>query len=340
MRWKAYFYHNPNISTSTQETYGFNTTKNPPYVKEMGKFEERMRTMIQNIKFKTTTSAFQKKLNKDIQLCTKDKNVIVAADKTNNFYKMKPDEYNKLLQNTITKDYKKVDNSISDEITQGDKSIATSIKLDDRITTTAKHNAFVTLKDHKPNFQNNPSCRLINPAKTEIGIVSKQILDKINKTMITQLKNNIWTNTTSVLQWFNNIANPKDHSFIEFDIIDFYPSISETLLTSAIKFARKYCNITKDDEHIIHHTKKSLLYNAGQTWRKKNAENCFDVTMGSYDGAETCTLVGIFLLSLITERHGNTFGLYRDDGLGALKASPRAIENIKKTSVKSSTSKA
>ena len=36
-------------------------------------------------------------------------------------------------------------------------------------------NYFSTLKDHKENFQNNPTVRLINPAKNEIGRISKAI---------------------------------------------------------------------------------------------------------------------------------------------------------------------
>ena len=54
--------------------------------------------------------------------------------------------------------------------------------------------------------------------------------------------------------------------------------------------------------------------------------------MGSYDGAESCELVGAYLLHKIKERFGNTcvFGLYRDDGLGISNASPRQIELIKK----------
>jgi len=49
--------------------------------------------------------------------------------------------------------------------------------------------------------------------------------------------------------------------------------------------------------------------------------------MGSYDGAECCTLVGIFLLYIINKKFGNTFGLYRDDGLGVTKN----IDRIKKS---------
>jgi hypothetical protein len=80
----------------------------------------------------------------------------------------------------------------------------------------------------------------------------------------------------------------------------------------------------------IAHTKSSVLFNEDNTWGKKSAANLFDVTMGSYDGAETCELVGAFLLHQINNKYGAHFGLYRDDGLGALKLTPRIIENIKK----------
>ena len=50
----------------------------------------------------------------------------------------------------------------------------------DRIERMKKREAFIYLKDHKENFENNPKCRLINPAKSESGKLSKVILDKIN----------------------------------------------------------------------------------------------------------------------------------------------------------------
>ena len=43
-----------------------------------------------------------------------------------------------------------------------------------------KNNCFITLKDHKEFFLNNPETRLLNPAKNEPGRISKAILDKIN----------------------------------------------------------------------------------------------------------------------------------------------------------------
>ena len=52
----------------------------------------------------------------------------------------------------------------------------------------AKNDCFITLKDQKENFQNNPKTRLINSAKNEIGRISKVILDKINKELAKQVE--------------------------------------------------------------------------------------------------------------------------------------------------------
>ena len=52
--------------------------------------------------------------------------------------------------------------------------------------------------------------------------------------------------------------------------------------------------------------------------------------MGSFDGAETCELVGSYLLSKLTPEYGNDIGLYRDDGLAAFNETPKQMENVKK----------
>jgi len=84
--------------------------------------------------------------------------------------------------------------------------------------------------------------------------------------------------------------------------------------------------------HIILEAKSSLLYSYGEPWGKKTSSNLFDVTMGSYDGAESCELVGAYLLHKKKEKFGSIcdFGLYRDDDLGISRASPRQTELIKK----------
>ena len=190
---------------------------------------------------------------------------------------------------------------------------------------------FFILKDHKENFQNNPTVRLINPAKNDIGRISKVILDKINSSLIKQLKVNQWKNTQNVIEWFMNIEEKSKYKFIVFDIKDFYPSIKETLLIKAINFAEKLVHITNEDKVIIKHARKSLLYNNSEPWMKKDS-GLFDVTMGAYDGAEVCELVGTFLLYKLSLKYNkNKIGLYRDDGLAIFKniSGPKS-EKIKK----------
>ena len=68
------------------------------------------------------------------------------------------------------------------------------------------------------------------------------------------------------------------------------------------------------DTRIIKHAGKSLLFHDGLPWVKRDPSNAFDVTMGSYDGAEICELVGLFTLSKLKDTFGNNIGLYRDDG--------------------------
>ena len=194
--------------------------------------------------------------------------------------------------------------------------------------TTANKDAFITLKDHKPNFTNKPTCRLINPTKSEIGKVSKGILDRINSNITNTRNFNQWKNTASVINWFKSSQNHQRSSLICFDIENFYPSISQDLLNKALDFASNYDNITADERNIIIHAKSSILIHKNQPWQKKG-NTTFDVTMGSFDGAETCELVGSFLLSQLQHLNINV-GLYRDDGLAITNASPRDTENTKK----------
>ena len=107
------------------------------------------------------------------------------------------------------------------------------------------------VKDHKEEFPNSQSFRLINPSKSEIGKISKHILDKINKSLLSNTKVNQWKNTSDAISWFKNINNKKQSSFVNFDVENFYPSISEKLLTDAINFAKSSANITQQDNYAI-----------------------------------------------------------------------------------------
>ena len=61
-----------------------------------------------------------------------------------------------------------------------------------------KQNCFITLKDRKLNFQSKPTVRLLNPAKNELGRISKTTLDKIYVNFRNSLHLNQRKNTQAV----------------------------------------------------------------------------------------------------------------------------------------------
>ncbi len=66
--------------------------------------------------------------------------------------------------------------------------------------------------------------------------------------------------------------------------------------------------------------------------KKGQQQPIFDVTMGSYDGAEICELVGLFILNKLGQKFGKeNIGLYRDDGLAIMKSkSARLADKTRK----------
>ena len=115
---------------------------------------------------------------------------------------------------------------------------------------------------------------------------------------------------------------------------DIYPSITEKLLRKALDFANSYRPISARERDIIIHAKRSLLFSENAPWEKKSSNDRFNVTMGSFDGAETCELVGCYILSRLTKKYGNSISFYRDDGLSAFNKTPQEIKRSKKISAK------
>ena len=106
------------------------------------------------------------------------------------------------------------------------------------------------------------------------------MLTKIISTVKEKSNLNQWKNTQSVIKWFSEIHITKKMTFIQFDICEFYPSITEKLLIDAITFAEKYVKISDDKKEIIFHARKSFMVSGGKPWMKKQNENV-DVGMGS-----------------------------------------------------------
>ena len=250
MRWKAFFFEQDGeqdgenheeqgIDQDENNNYGFKSRKCLPQIEDMEKFEDELSDMVRNIKFRRVRDDFQDKLKDDIKQINNSSKALISADKTTNLYELDKTQYDKSLHQTVTKTYKKAKKNISNIINEEAKDLATELDIENRMECMAKQQAFISLKDHKENFQNNPTCRLINPAKSEMGLVSKKILEKINAKI---------GSLTSLNQW--KTLHPRtghQHNYA-FKKISSFPS--------------RHCLSEKGDSGL------------------------FDVTMGSYDGAE------------------------------------------------------
>ena len=138
--------------------------------------------------------------------------------------------YPKILQK-----HKKSNRNKVNKLNLDAKKIADKLSMSDRINRLQKNEADITPKDHKENFQNNPTFRLVTSAKINICKISKTILDKINKKLTSSIQVNQWKNSSAVIEWFKNMQNKNNCSFIVFDIEKFfYPSISLTMLSNAM----------------------------------------------------------------------------------------------------------
>ena len=330
-RWKHFFFKNPDGRGKEINTFGFKSTKYPKTDKDLRDFENDLMEMISSVETRYHTNPLLNTMKEDKRKIQSSPYIIISADKTGNLYEMEPDVYRKFLRDNITKDYKKARQDTVEKINEAAANIAAKMELDERIDAMAMNRAFLTVKDHKTSFPSKPDFRLINPSKSEMGKISKKLLGKVCKNLKEQLMVNQWRSTGEVLDWFAGLENKKELRFVKFDIECFYPSITMRLLKMAIDLARKHTTVTEEEEKIILHSRRAVLTdNVGQVWTKKENPD-FDVTMGAFDGAEVCELVGLFILSMIkTILETKFFGIYRDDGLAVVKCTGQLAERIKK----------
>ena len=265
----------------------------------------------------------QVKLKQDIQKIRSEKRVFMPADKTSNIYLVQPKKYTKLLNKNVQNEYKKTSATYALSKEKVELKLAEKLELKDRVHRSAQRDCFATLKDHKPGFRSNPQCRLLNPTKSELGKVAKQMLERVNSELRAKTNLKQWRRTSEARDWFVNLEDKQELTFIKFDVESFYPSISETLLRAALEWAETLVDITEDEKEVINKTKMSLLYVRGSPWVKRRSE--WDVTMGSFDGAEVSELVGLYMLDQLTKTNLD-LGLYRDDGLGVTNLKGRALE--------------
>ena len=81
-----------------------------------------------------------------------------------------------------------------------------------------ENETYFIIKDHKDRFPEKMSYRLINPSKTDIRKIRKQILERVNNTTSEKNKVNQWKSTSSVIELYRDIKQKDQCSFVVFDI--------------------------------------------------------------------------------------------------------------------------
>ena len=187
----------------------------------MADFELDLMNMIKRLEFRKVNNVLQEQLNSDIEQIKKNNKIFVSADKSRNTM-LQQEEDTKLIKENVIKTYKKLTRKKLFNINRTAKKIPEKLSISDRIDKMLETEAYISIKDHKEDFANKISCCLINPSESNIGKISKVILDEINN--IVQSKTvNQWKDTTSVIEWFINIKNKESSSFVVFDTESFYP---------------------------------------------------------------------------------------------------------------------
>ena len=92
-------------------------------------------------------------------------------------YKLENEQYSKLSRENVTKTYKNSNFNKARNINNKAKKITGNLPVADRIDKLQEKKVYITIKDHKDDFSNKISCRLINPCTSNIGKISKVILD-------------------------------------------------------------------------------------------------------------------------------------------------------------------
>ena len=104
IRWRTFFFLHPELKKGDKETNGFISTNTQPVKSELKDSENNVTELIQNIKFKHHFSKIQNQLTKDLKHIKKDNHLYVPTDKTNNYYGIKPEFYEQLLNKAVFKE--------------------------------------------------------------------------------------------------------------------------------------------------------------------------------------------------------------------------------------------
>ena len=212
-RWKAYSFDRKEHSVNNMN-FGFKSNFTRSQYEALSSFESDLYNMIRSINFKPLRNDLEKKLTKVINNINSSESLLIFAGKVTNLYEVTPEQYKTILTNNVTKTYQKAERSTQITIDREVKTISKTLQPEKRMERYAERTVFISLKYHQENFKHNTKCRLINPSKGEIGVVSKRFLEEINIKLNNHLCYNQWRNISTVMKWFKAIEYKKTCKFI------------------------------------------------------------------------------------------------------------------------------
>lgn len=319
--------------TKFDKKYGIKTRKSPPNIPALDNFELDMLNMVKGLKKKKKQKYMNprlQKINETFKKIKDDDMLKVPADKTMNIYSIDYNKYNELILTELRKKYRIAEKSELDSINTSIKEICEEIGISNKIEVFTPLTPRFTFKDHKETFNINPSIRLISPCISDIGNISKKILDSIIPNIKQKITNHLWISSDEVIDWFKNISIRSNSMLISFDIDAYYPSITPQLFKDAISFAKTLTSITKIETDIVNLARRSIIKYDNKLWTRNNRDLNFDITMGSADSSQATDVVGLYILQKLSEEIPELKGgLYRDDALFYINGSIRIVKNTK-----------
>ena len=125
--------------------------------------------------------------------------MLIPTPKSRNIFIIQKDDYNEYVRDYVTQTYKCSTANRVKNINYKAKLLAEKLAIDDRIEKMEETEAYITVKDHKDGFPHKLSFCLIKPSKSDIGKISKKLLEKIKKIVILNTNVNQSKNTTTVI---------------------------------------------------------------------------------------------------------------------------------------------
>ena len=156
LRYRSWHFLNPSENRNQKETFGFKTTEPAPSIAELKEFEDDLYELVKNVKFRPIKqTTLQSTLKQNMVEMSQNNDIYVAADKTENYYRISKSDHDRLVSKNVRKDYKKGAADAVNKVNAQDKKIAEDLELDNRIYAFSEREVYVTIKDHKENYRNN-----------------------------------------------------------------------------------------------------------------------------------------------------------------------------------------